>query len=74
MGDRLDLTTKLEQKIALRARLDARVREENAEEPAAASDPAALKEMDEDLERLRQQISVLDVEIAELEREIADGA
>lgn len=38
MGDRLDLTTKLEQKIALRARLDARVRQENAAEPAAAAD------------------------------------
>lgn len=74
MGDRLDLTTKLEQKIALRARLDARVRQENGAEPAAAADPAALKEMDEDLDRLRHQISALDVEIAELEREIADGA
>ena len=74
MSDRLDLTTRLEQKIALRARLDARVREESAEEPAAAVDPAALKEMDEDLDRLRHQISTLDVEIAELEREIADSA
>ncbi len=74
MGDRLDLTTKLEQKIAVRARLDARVRQENAAEPAAAADPAALKEMDEDLDRLRHQIRALDVEIAELEREIADGA
>jgi len=74
MSDRLDLATRLEQKIALRARLDARVRQESADEPAAAADPIALKEMDEDLDRLRHQISALDVEIAELEREIADGA
>lgn len=74
MSDRLDLTTRPEQKIALRARLDARVRQESADEPAAAVDPIALKEMDEDLDQLRHQISALDVEIAELEREIADGA
>ncbi len=64
MSDRLDLITQLEQKNALRARLDARVRQESADEPAAAADPVALKEMDEDLERLRHQISALDVEIA----------
>ncbi|MEQ1491450.1 MAG: hypothetical protein ABL932_12960 [Terricaulis sp.] len=74
MSDRLDLITQLEQKNALRARLDARVRQESADEPAAAADPIALKEMDEDLDRLRHQISALDVEIAELEREIAGGA
>ncbi|MBK6704751.1 MAG: hypothetical protein IPG56_14050 [Caulobacteraceae bacterium] len=74
MSDRLDLTTRLEQKVALRARLDARVRQESADELSASADPIALKEMDEDLDRLRHQISTLDVEIAELEREIADGA
>ncbi|ANP47163.1 hypothetical protein [Candidatus Viadribacter manganicus] len=74
MSDRLDLVTRLEQKIAQRARLDERVRQESAAEPNAAEDPAALKELDDDLDRLRHQISVLDVEIAELEREIADGA
>ncbi|MEQ1820786.1 MAG: hypothetical protein ABL871_19460 [Terricaulis sp.] len=74
MSDRLDLTTRLEQKVALRARLDARVRQESADELSASADPIALKEMDEDLDRLRHQISTLDVEIAELEREIADGS
>ena len=73
MGDRLDLVTKLEQKTALRARLDARVRNEYAEGPDAAEDPAALSDLEQDLDQLRHQISVLDVEIAELEREIADS-
>lgn len=71
MGDRLELATKLEQKIAQRARLDERVRQESAAEPDAAEDPAALSDLEQDLDQLRHQISALDVEIAELQREIA---
>ena len=74
MSDRLELVIQLEQKVALRARMDARVRQDSAEEPAAAEDPAALAELEQDLDRLRHQINALDVEIAELERKIADGA
>lgn len=73
MSDRLELTTKLQQKIAQRARLDARVRQDYSQEPDAAEDPAALSDLEEDVDRLRHQISALDVEIAELEREIAAG-
>lgn len=73
MSDRLALTTELEQKTALRARLDARVRKDSAKEPDAAEDPAALADLEEDLDRLRHRISALDIEIAELERKIADG-
>ncbi|WP_395644874.1 hypothetical protein [Terricaulis sp.] len=73
MGDRLELSTRLEQKLALRARLDARVRKDYADEPDAAEDPAALSDLEEETERLRHQISALDVEIAELERELAAG-
>lgn len=73
MSDRLELVTQLEQKTALRARLDARVRQDSAAEPEAAEDPAALADLELDLNQLRHRISALDVEIAELERKIADG-
>lgn len=73
MSDRLELVTQLEQKIALRARLDARVRQDSAAEPEAAEDPAAFADLEQDLKQLRHRISALDVEIAELERRIADG-
>ena len=73
MADRLELVTQLEQKNALRSRLDARVRQDSAAEPEAAEDPAALADLEQDLNQLRHRISALDVDIAELERKIADG-
>lgn len=71
MSDRLELRTELERKLAQRARLDARVRQESNDEPSAAEDPVALADMEADLDRLRHQIGALDVEIAELERQLA---
>jgi predicted nucleic acid-binding Zn-ribbon protein len=70
MSDLSALQLELETKRSLRAAADARFRALSGEEPEAAEDPMALQDIEQDAARLRDEISALDVEIAELEQKI----
>lgn len=71
MSELSALQLELETKRSHRAAADERFRALVGDAPAAAEDPVALKDMEEDAEALRHLISRLDVEIAELEDKIA---
>lgn len=60
-------------KQALRAHADQRFKQLSEQTVEAAEDPPALEEIEKSLGALRHEISALDVEIAELERQISDA-
>jgi hypothetical protein len=73
MADLQHLNANLAQKRLLRAEADARLRELSSEAMKAGPDEFAAEQINEKLAAVRDEIEALDVEIAMLEGQIANG-
>lgn len=62
----------LAKKRRARDEADGRFRTLSEQEVSAADDPYAFADIDKAMEALRHEISVLDVEIAQLEQQVAE--
>jgi hypothetical protein len=73
MVDRQHLDANLAQRRSLRAEADARLRELSAEAMKGRHDEFGSEQINEKLAAVRDEIEALDVEIAKLEQQVANG-